>query len=66
MDKKKKSLKMVNCDSCVHYMYDEEYDMDVCEVSLDGDEMLKYMQEKNSECPYYRFYDEYKSVQKQN
>ena len=37
-----------------------------CTVSLDEDEMLGFMLGRVNACPYYRQYDEYKSVQKQN
>ena len=54
------------CESCWHFDYDEEYGENVCTVSLDEDEMLDYLAGNTRSCPYYRFYDEYKSVQKQN
>ena len=54
------------CEDCIHYDYDEEYDMEVCRMDLDEDEMQKYLAMRSAECPYFRFYDEYKSVQKQN
>ena len=55
-----------NCESCEHYDYDEYLDEYVCNVDLDEDEYLDYLTKKSSGCPYYKFYDEYKSVQKQN
>ena len=54
------------CESCVHYDYDEDYDDYVCLVNLDEDEYLRFSQSSVKSCPYYRYYDEYKSVRKQN
>ena len=39
---------------------------DVCTIDLDEDEYLDYLTRNTSSCPYYKYYDEYKSVQKQN
>lgn len=58
--------KISSCESCEFFDYDEEYGENVCTVSLDEDEMLDYLSGNTRSCPYYRFYDEYKSVQKQN
>ena len=63
---KKKKLVQSNCETCVHFDYDEEYEEYVCMQDLDEDEMVRYLGGSFSSCPYYRFYDEYKSVQKQN
>ena len=53
------------CDSCEFYDYDEEWDEYVCQMSLDEDEMLDFLGRNPRGCHYYRYYDEYKSVQKQ-
>ena len=53
------------CESCVFYDYDEEYDCYACQMNLDEDEMVSFLSGRTKTCPYYRFYDEYKSVQKQ-
>ena len=55
-----------NCDTCEFYDYDEEYGENVCIMKLDEDEMVNFLTGNTNYCPYYRFYDEYKSVQKQN
>ena len=57
--------KVANCESCEFYDYDEELDAYVCAVSLDEDEMANFLGKRTQSCPYYRFYDEYKSVHKQ-
>ena len=54
-----------NCESCVFYDYDEDWDSYVCMMNLDEDEMVRFLSGENRACPYYRYYDEYKSVQKQ-
>lgn len=56
---------VTNCESCVFYDYDEEYDSYVCAVNLDQDDLADFLAGTTRACPYYRFYDEYKSVQKQ-
>ncbi len=61
MEKNKAS----NCESCVFFDYDEEMEANVCTVNLDQDEMEGFVYGRTRECPYYRFYDEYKSVHKQ-
>ncbi len=61
MEKKKQS----SCESCEFYDYDGEYEEYVCTVKLDQDEMLDFLGGTTKGCPYYRFYDEYKSVHKQ-
>ncbi|MBO5048035.1 MAG: hypothetical protein IJY37_08605 [Clostridia bacterium] len=54
-----------NCESCVFYDYDEYLDAYVCTVNLDEDELERFVKGTAQNCPNYRFYDEYKSVQKQ-
>lgn len=54
-----------NCESCVFFDYDEDLDANVCTVNLDQDEMEGFISGRTRQCPYYRFYDEYKSVHKQ-
>lgn len=55
-----------NCDYCMNYFYNEEYECYECTVSLDEDEMYRYMYGNYKSCPYFRMGDEYKIVQKQN
>lgn len=63
----KKAIKkqVTNCESCVFYDYDEDYESYVCTMNLDQDELGRFLSGQTSSCPYYRFYDEYKSVHKQ-
>lgn len=55
-----------SCESCEFYDYDDEWGEYICSMSLDEDEMIDFLSRNTNRCPYYRFYDEYKSVQKQN
>ena len=52
-----------SCDLCEFYDTDEDGER-FCSVSLDEDELAGYL--SGADCPYFRYYDEYKSVQKQN
>ena len=54
-----------NCESCVFFDYDEDMEANICTVNLDQDEMGQFVSGRTKSCPYYRFYDEYKSVHKQ-
>lgn len=54
-----------NCESCVFFDYDEDVEANVCTMNLDEDEMVRFLSGRTKSCPYYRFYDEYKSVHKQ-
>lgn len=64
MEAKKKQIAS-NCESCVFYDYDEDYETYVCRQNLDQDEMGRFLSSHTSSCPFYRYYDEYKSVHKQ-
>lgn len=55
-----------NCEECAYYSYDEEYECYFCEISLDEDEMMRFMSGSFGECPYFRCGDEYQIVRKQN
>lgn len=68
MEQKKKGTKKKEtaCETCVYYDYNDEDDIYECRMDLDEDEFLRFMQSSTQGCPYYKFYDEYKSVQKQN
>lgn len=55
-----------NCDYCLYYEYDEEFDCYVCDMELDEDEMRLFIENRFSQCPYFRQGDEYTIVRKQN
>jgi len=64
----KKAAKQVasNCENCEFYDFDEFYQSYSCRQNLDEDETVRFLSGYNPGCPYFKFYDEYKSVQKQN
>ena len=55
-----------SCEDCAYYTYDDEYECYICEINLDEDEMLRFMQNSFYICPYYHSGDEYAVVRKQN
>ena len=63
---KRKKRIMSSCDDCVHFEYDEDLCETICTLNLDEDEYAQYLTGRYRACPYYRPYDEYKLVQKQN
>ena len=54
-----------SCESCEFYEYDDYTDSYYCKLNLDEDEMSRFLGRSTGGCHYYRFYDEYKSVQRQ-
>ena len=56
---------MDRCDTCVNFVYDEDYECYICEADLDEDEMARFMTSSYRDCPYYRNGDEYLVVRKQ-
>ena len=54
-----------NCEDCMYYEYDEEFECYVCQMNLDEDEMYRFMQNSFDNCPYYKYGDEYTIVRKQ-
>lgn len=54
-----------SCESCVNYVYDDDYECYSCEVNLDEDELSRFMSDSFYSCPYYRLDDEYAVVRKQ-
>lgn len=53
------------CDMCMNYYYDEEYDCYMCAVDMDEDEVFSLNSDKRKGCPYFRRGDEYTIVRKQ-
>ena len=53
------------CEDCIYFDFDEDYDDYICTQSLDEDELVLRRRDGARSCPYFRLYDEYKSVQKQ-
>jgi len=55
----------MNCEECINYTYDEEYECYTCMMDLDEDEMRLFIRNRFDRCPYYRRGDEYTTVRKQ-
>ena len=55
-----------SCEDCMYYEYDEEFECFSCLMSLDEDEMYRFIQNRFNDCPYYKNGDEYSIVRKQN
>ena len=53
------------CETCVNYVYDEEYEYYSCLVNLDEDEMYRFLSGSTRFCPDYKQDDEYAVVRKQ-
>ena len=56
---------MTNCDACVNYEYDEDYECYCCMVNLDEDDLARMLSGSADSCPYFQMYDEYKIERKQ-
>lgn len=56
---------ITSCDTCNNYIYDEDYDCYECDVSLDEDEMARFLSQTRFECPYYQSNNEYEVVRHQ-
>lgn len=56
---------MTSCDTCLFYVYDEEYDDYYCDVDMDEDDVARMMQSVAENCPFYRNGDEYETVRHQ-
>lgn len=54
-----------NCESCIYYVYDEEYDCYDCQINLDEDDLVRLLSSSKFSCPYYQYNNEYKIVNKQ-
>ncbi len=64
--KKEKKLQQPDCDNCQYQDYDEEYGDYVCTQMMDEDEVARVMAGGARYCPYYKYYNEYDMVRKQN
>ena len=60
-----KTKQQSNCESCMNYEYDEDYECYCCGMDLDEDEMVQFLRGQSFSCPYYRPGDEYMIVRKQ-
>ena len=53
------------CENCVNYKYEEDYDCYICDMDLDEDEMVLFLQHQYTACPYFSFSDDYKLAGRQ-
>lgn len=56
---------MKQCEDCLYLEYDQELDADVCTMTLDEDEMYRFLQGRSQACPYYRRGDDYSLARRQ-
>ena len=54
------------CETCVYYDCEDESGEYFCQLSMGEDEVYRLRLENYRACPYYRYYDEYSTVRKQN
>ena len=45
---------MDKCETCVWYVYDEDYDDYICDMDLDEDELARFLAADTRSCPYWR------------
>ncbi len=55
-----------SCDTCSHYIWDEDEEYYYCDVNLDEDDMVRFLKGTMEGCTYYSYDDEYAIVRKQN
>lgn len=55
----------IDCEQCMNYAYDDEYESYICEMDLDQDEMEQFIRGTLRSCPFYEPGDEYTIVRKQ-
>ena len=65
MAERKSARRKTSCESCVHYVYDDELDAYVCQVNLDEDEMERFLRAAADACPYYKPGDDYETARRQ-
>ena len=46
-----------NCENCVNYKYEEDYDCYICDMDLDEDEMVRFLSASFENCPYFQLED---------
>lgn len=55
----------MQCETCIYFQYDCEYDDYICTMIWEEDVLAKSIQGFYKNCPYYRDEDEYKLVRAQ-
>ena len=55
------------CDTCAYYDYIDDDGTLGCTVNIDEDDLYRELEGgRHISCTYYKYYDEYKMVRKQN
>lgn len=55
-----------DCNMCVYYGYDEDTEEYYCTVDMDEDDYIRFITDRNFNCPYFNKDDEYGVVRHQN
>ena len=64
---KEKQPEVADCENCMYYDYsDDEDSAKECQMSMDEDDLIRVLSSGDKRCPYFRYWDEYKFVRKQN
>ena len=53
------------CETCLYYVYDEEFEEYYCDIDMDEDDMARFYSSRQKECPFWRNGDEYETVKHQ-
>lgn len=53
------------CDSCMFCNFDEEYGDYVCDADMDEDDMVRFLEGRTAECPFWRPGDDYRTALRQ-
>ena len=53
---------LIECENCINYYYDDEYEEYCCGISMDEDEYYRINFSQKAVCPYFRQGDEYTIV----
>lgn len=61
----KEKVIFMQCENCVYYIYDEDYEEYICTMDMDEDEFASLCRNDYKGCPYFRDNDEYKTARKQ-
>ncbi|MCI5587102.1 MAG: DUF6472 family protein [Lachnospiraceae bacterium] len=56
---------MAECDTCGNLIYDDEAEEYICDINMDEDDLVRFLSDRHSKCPYYQNGDEYRIVRKQ-
>lgn len=60
-----KKQQQSSCDTCLYYIYDEDYESYMCDMDMDEDEYVRLVTDQRYSCPYYQYDNEYAVVKKQ-